>query len=284
MTPPTRLRRVLVAVDLSPHSAAVLERAAQLPLAANAAITVLHVLPGGLGPALVPDTEAEAEAQRGLAAAAVQLTEGVVAGIEVATALVYGAAFVEIIRGARQEGAELVVLGRHGRRAFADALIGSTAERVVRKGDVPVLVVNAAPRGPYRRPMVAVDLSDTSRRALALALRVIDAQAEPLTVLHSWSTAAGGDPAERNGDALGDFLGGFGDAAARWEVAVRPGDARAVILDEAVRRRVDLLVLGTHGRSGLAHALVGSVAEAVVRAATCDVLLARAEGHAFALP
>ena len=67
-------------------------------------------------------------------------------------------------------------------------------------------------------------------------------------------------------------------------MTIRPGDARAVILAEAVRRKVDLLVLGTHGRSGLAHLLVGSVAEAVVRGGTCDVLVARAAPRDFRLP
>lgn len=284
-TPPPRLlARVLVAVDLSPSSAAVIERTARLPLAADASVLMLHVLPGGVGPALAPDASVEADAQRALAVAAAQLSERLPDGVEVSTALAYGTAFVEIIRRARERRAELVVLGRHGHRAFVDALIGSTAERVLRKGDLPTLIVGGTPRGSYRRPLVAVDLSDTSRRALELALRVIDAQAEPIAVVHSWTTAAGGDPAEREGNALGDFLARYGAAAANWEIAVRPGDARVVILGEAARRHADLLVLGTHGRSGLAHALVGSVAEAVVRGAPCDVLVARAAGHAFQLP
>jgi nucleotide-binding universal stress UspA family protein len=53
---------------------------------------------------------------------------------------------------------------------------------------------------------------------------------------------------------------------------VRAGDAREVILDHAARERVDLIVMGTHGRSGAAHLFLGSVAERVVRAATCPVL------------
>ena len=285
MTTPSRLlRRVLVAVDLSPNSAAVVSRVAQLPLVDRATLSVLHVMPGGMGPALLPDTSAESEAQRGLAAAAAQLTEQLPAGVEVTTALVYGVPFVEIIRRARDEHAELVVLGRHGHRAFVDALMGSTSERVLRKGDVPTLIVGGTPHGPYRRLLVAVDLSDTSRRALELALRVIDVSSAEIGVVHDWSMAAGGDPAEREGSALGDFLAQYGEAAMRWDVAVRPGDARVVILGEAARRKADLLVLGTHGRSGLTHALVGSVAEAVVRAAPCDVLVARAAARTFALP
>lgn len=267
------LGNVLAAVDLSGASAAVIERAARLSITRGASITLLHVVPQGRALSAAP---AEQEIQRTLTAGAARLSELAGEGVDVFTAIGHGTPFVEIIRRARDERAELVVLGRHGHRTFAEALMGSTAERVFRQGDAATLIVGRAPEAGYRRPMVAVDLSDTSRRALELALRVVDPQADPIEVVHSWDMAAVGHPEERDGSALGRFLAEFGTAAERWHVTVRPGDARAVILAEAARRNVDLLVLGTHGRSGFMRLLVGSVAEAVVRAATCDVLVARA--------
>jgi nucleotide-binding universal stress UspA family protein len=285
MTIPRRpLGNVLVAVDFSPNSAAVIERAARLPIAAGSSLTLFHVLPPRGGRSSDLDAAAEEHAGATLAAGAARASELVPEGVELRTALGRGAPFVEIIRRARDERVELVVLGRHGHRGFAAALLGSTAERVFRKGDIPTLIVSGMPHGTYRRPMVAVDLSDTSRRALELALRVIDPQADPCEVVHSWDAAAGGDPAERDGSALARFLEEFGDTAARWHVTVRPGDARSVILAEAARLDADLLVLGTHGRTVLAHILVGSVAEAVVRAARCDVLVARPAKRDFLLP
>ncbi|MGE0521013.1 MAG: universal stress protein [Candidatus Binatia bacterium] len=278
------LRNVLAALDLSPASAPVLQRVARLPLPPGASITLLHVVPSGLGMRSARDAVTKEEIQRALATAAARVAELASAEVQVRTAVEYGVPFIEIIRRARGERAELIVLGRHGHRIFADALIGSTAERVFRKGDVATLIVCGTPDGAYRRPLVAVDLSDTSRRALELALRVIDSRAEPIQVLHSWTIAAGGDPEEREGTALSSFLAQFGEAAERWRVTVRPGDARTVILAEAAKRAIDLLVLGTHGRSALAQVLVGSVAEAVVRAATCDVLVARAPRRDFRLP
>ncbi len=85
--------------------------------------------------------------------------------VAVTSEVLSGEAFVEIIRRSRSLGAELIVIGRHGRRPVRDMFIGTTAERVIRKGDVPVLVVNRKPRSPYRRPLIATDLED------ALALR-----------------------------------------------------------------------------------------------------------------
>jgi len=282
-TPRKPLGHILVALDLSAASAAVIERAARLPVSPGSTITLFHIVPQGLDLPSAPNAAAEEEVRRFLAAGAARIAKLAATGVNVLTALGHGDPFVEIIRRARREQAELVVLGRHGDRTFADALIGSTAERVLRNGDVPLLIVNGAPAGVYRRPMVAVDLSDTSRRALELALRVIDPQADP-QIVHAWNMRTGGDPEERDGSALARFLAGFGDAAARWRVIVGPGDARTIILAEAARQEVDLLVLGTRGRSRLAHLLVGSVTEAVVRAAKCDVLVARPAERDFRLP
>lgn len=68
------------------------------------------------------------------------------------------------------------------------------------------------------------------------------------------------------------------------DVILREGDARGVILDVAAERDCDLLALGSHGRSGLRHVLIGSVAETVIRASTCDVLVVRPLGLRFELP
>jgi nucleotide-binding universal stress UspA family protein len=272
------LGNVLVAVDLSAAGTAVVERAASLPVTPGAAITVFHVV-------ATPGAGAEDEARRALAAHAARLSAVVPASVTVGTALAEGSPFVEIIRRARRERAELVVLGRHGHRGFAEALIGTTAERVLRKGDVPVLIVgDTPPGGAYRSPLIAVDLSDTSRRALALTLRLIDPRVETVDVVHVWDARTAGDPLEREGAALSTFLADFSEAAVVWRPTLAHGDARAVILAEASRSGCDLLALGTHGRSGLAHVLIGSVAEAVTRAATCDVLVAHAPSRAFQLP
>jgi nucleotide-binding universal stress UspA family protein len=64
---------------------------------------------------------------------------------------------------------------------------------------------------------------------------------------------------------------------ARFKIAtaVKMGDARSEILEYAAAEKIDLIVMGTHGRGGMAHLVLGSVAELVVRAATCPVLTVR---------
>lgn len=115
-------------------------------------------------------------------------------------------------------------------------------------------------------------------RALAVALQIVG-RSGAIDLVHVTEESDDGD----NAASFDAFLQKSG-IAERAKVAVRSGDPRTILLEEARSRGTDLLVVGTHGRSWLAHALIGSVAEAVVRAAPCDVLVARLETHRYEQP
>ena len=66
--------------------------------------------------------------------------------------------------------------------------------------------------------------------------------------------------------------------------AVVEGSPKVEIIRYARKQNIDLIVLSTHGRTGLAHVIMGSVAETVVRTAPCPVLTVRPEGHQFVMP
>jgi nucleotide-binding universal stress UspA family protein len=152
----------------------------------------------------------------------------------------------------------------------------------------------------YARPLVAIGLEDTSRAVLDLARRVLHPAVASVPVLHAyWPPFDGAvlatlTPREVPGyhreirrkaeSDLKQILTSFSEPGIRWKPVIRRGDPRSVILDEAARRRADLLVVGTHARSGLAHVLLGSVAEWVIRGARCDVLVARPSRFSFQLP
>jgi nucleotide-binding universal stress UspA family protein len=296
MTDRRPLGSVLVATDFSAAATRAVERAAQLPIGPGSALTVLHVLPAGCR----PEERADAEHRLGDVMSAV-FDAAARAGrkeLDAFPRLVEGTPFVEIVRTAHHGRNDLVVVGRHGRRTFRELLLGSTAERVIRKGDTSILVVAGAPAGPYVRPLVAVDCSDAAGRALELAWRLAAVQA--LEVVVAYELVPEGailragfsdedalrhrlDARRAAEAALDSFLGGR-EPRTPTTVVIREGDARRVILDVAGEQDADLLALGTHGRSGLAHVLLGSVAEAVIRAAGCDVLVARPLGLPFELP
>lgn len=246
----------------------------------------------------------EANAHQLLEQAKRKLAEAMLAAgrtdIEITIELCQGVPHVEVVRRARLAGADLIVLGRHGRRPVKDMFIGSTVERVLRSGDVPVLIVSRKSTRPYGKPLLAIELKDTARSIVELALRVVGPEVTSGVMVHAYHVPFEGfvtpgaapnqttalrreyrQAAAREVEKLQESLTTLG---ARWGTALVRGDARAVILSEAVRHQADLIILGTHGRTGLAHMLLGSVAQWVVQAASCDVVVTRPARVAFELP
>jgi nucleotide-binding universal stress UspA family protein len=81
-----------------------------------------------------------------------------------------------------------------------------------------------------------------------------------------------------------DFLSGLPLETVEWEKYTKEGDAATTILQEAEQKQADLIVMGTHGRTGLEYMLLGSVAEKIVRRADCPVLTIRPDAFQFAMP
>ncbi|HUF35405.1 MAG TPA: universal stress protein, partial [Gemmatimonadales bacterium] len=182
------LSKLLIATDFSPGAAPALTRATLLPLGPSARVTLLHVSPP-FRPAL--RARERGEAKRRLEKEAAELREGFRASgrpdVRVRTVLAVGEPFAKILERGRR--ADLLLLGRHGMRRFRDLLLGSTAERIIRAGHVPVLIATAPARGPYRRPLVAVDLSPPSRRAAETAARLMLPGPPVLDIVHVYETA-----------------------------------------------------------------------------------------------
>lgn len=292
-----RFTRVTVAIDSSPAAEEVIDRAAWLPLGPEAAISLVHAVPDSV-PAAVRGAIVEEAAGR-----LRRITEDLEARVRlragdvtVDSSVVVGAPFVEIIRHARSRGAELVVVGRDDPRHRRLRVGAAPAERVVRKGDVPVLLARGHAEGPYRRALLAIDLSDASRRVGELALALLPDDAGALSVMHAihvpfadWLAAETletyrREHVENARTCIRRFAEMFEPFHVEFRAVVKEGDPRTAILREAVRTRSELIVLGTHGRSGVAHALLGSVAEWLLRAAHCDVAVTRPARFTFELP
>ena len=296
------ISKLLVATDFSRGAEYAVGRAIRLPLKTGARLHLLHVLPDGMPPGIRSRLEEKAWLKlKQMASSATKVAK--TAGnpqLLVTPNVVCGQAYIEIIRNARTSGADLVIIGRHGRRGIRDLLIGSTAMRVIRKGDFPVLVVNRKPVKAYLRPLVAIGLEDTSRAVLDLACRVLDPALASVPVVHAYwppferAVLATLTPKElpeyhrgirtKADTNLKQILASCSEPGIHWKTVVRRGDPRSVVLEEAIHRRADLITVGTHARSGISHALLGSVAERVISAAPCDVLVARPAAFSFALP
>lgn len=291
-----RLQTVVAAVDLSPGSEAALVRAADLAERSGAALHLLHadVLFRSSGDGAPPDgvpssalrvrTERFAMGALGLDADGLDRLAPTVAVVRDVVAP--GA----ILRYAADVAADVLVLGTRGRSGLARALGASVAEACVAAAPCPVLTVpqRAGGRAPSLEApvLVAVDFSERSRAALVAARGLAAFYGAPIELVHvvrdggPYPGLAPGvlslvdaDPAQ--GEAVRDRLARFAASvdglppAALHAVVGRP--ARAVP-DLAAARGAGAVVMGTHGRSGVAHALLGSVAEAALRRAPCPVL------------
>lgn len=139
--------KLLAAVDLSRASSYVIEAVHRVAMATDAEVHVLHAvipLPTLAEPALPPDTsqarlaERYREEEEQLAALVTQLRE---AGVDATAALALGDPVKTVLSEAKRLGAELIVMGSHGRGLLFDAVMGSVSSGVLRQAEIPVLVV-----------------------------------------------------------------------------------------------------------------------------------------------
>lgn len=289
----TPFKRLLAATDLSAPARHAAERAALLAHELGASLDLLHVL----NPApieklrqLVADMPAELE-QRVLDATREELSElgttvskhrGVSAGVRLAT----GPLIQELT--AHTEAVDLLVLGARGSSFMRHLLLGSTAERMLRKTPRPMLVVKQPPHEPYRTLLVPVDFSAYSTRAVQAArgaapganivllhafevpvegkLRLAGVEAD---LIHRYRVAAKQDALAK----LRRLRDGTGLAPEMTRLVVVHGDASRNVVEQEQEQDCDLIVIGKHGESAIEDLLVGSVTKHVLAESQCDVLV-----------
>jgi len=281
------MKNIEMATDLSARSDRALESAVALARQRGAKLTVVHVVDGEL-PQILADAQETAAKQAVQKHVDTLSTDG---GPDVSIAVVFGRGYASILDVSDKVGADLIVLGVHRKDALKDIFRGTTAERVIRAGEVPVLLVSDRSSGPYRRIMVGVDFSVYSRRAVEFAVKfapdgefhLVHAYGVPFKgFLHGPDTqrqVSNEHEAQFQkmiGEEMAAFLSTLKPKAPKLERVMQEGAVRDVISQQIGRLKPDLLVIGTHGRTGVAHAFLGSVAEDLLRDPPCDVLAVKA--------
>lgn len=205
---------------------------------------------------------------------------------KVRTRLAGGLPWLQIVDAAVAEAVDLIVIGSHGRSGLTRVVLGSVAEMVIRHAPCPVLTARGLgePR-PFSHILVPVDFSPRSRDAVALAARLVAPGGAGITLLHvvelpvSWGELR---PIEVYHDL--DTRGAarldawVKELAASVQVPIRIqiriGGAGAQLMAALdADHSFDLVVMGSHGRTGLKRMALGSVAEKTVRHAHCPVLV-----------
>ncbi|MBM4182287.1 MAG: universal stress protein [Betaproteobacteria bacterium] len=205
--------------------------------------------------------------------------------IRVTVAQRIGRAHSQIAVYAAEVGAGLVVVGARGQSTLLRLLLGSTAWRLLRVCQLPVLIVRGEPIAPYGRVLAAVDFFPHSRVVVAWArrlaadghLRVLHAP-EPLDESGLRSKGLDGAAIKQHREEMRAIAENLmanlrADLPREVESHIEPGYPPTRILESASDWSADLIVLGRQGRGGLEDFLLGSVSKDVAQEADCDVLL-----------
>ena len=299
-----RTKRILVPLDFSRASMGALKYAISVAEEIGAAIDLVHVRPAddlasvpGAGSILLNCADAVALVRERFTEIR---AEHPVTFLPENCHVVSGQPYEKICQLARELRADLIVMPTRGHSGFKRMVLGSTAERIVRQAPCPVLIPRgakfdriiasgeSAERFSLRRILVPIDFSDCSLVGLKYAVSLAKRFKARLRMVHvvfpSWQMF--------QMDRMGDDLAAWADAArggaekemgqlkqlkllhdVTCETEIRVGSPVEEICAESAKQDVDLIVTSTHGRTGLRHAMVGSVAEHIMRYAEIPVLI-----------
>jgi nucleotide-binding universal stress UspA family protein len=277
---------ILAATDFSTRSNRALRQAGLLAQPDRTQLHVVHVVDDDQPQELVRMEMREAE--RVLAEQMDAMPE--LRALQARPMVVTGDPFDGILRVAADIKPDLIVMGSHRKQLLLDIFVGTTIERVIRTGPVPVLMVNNEAQRRYENVVAPVDMSDASANALRIARSTgLINDSRGATLLHAfWPIGKGklflAGAAQASIDEyvaserriameeLVSFLVANDLSCEGWPLRVEEGEPMEVISRAVSEMRPDLLILGTHGRSGLLKALIGSVTEQALRSLNVDIL------------
>jgi nucleotide-binding universal stress UspA family protein len=279
------MRHILVASDLTARSDRALQRAFALAHERQATVDVLHVIDDGL-PTSLQDRQVET-ARRAIHDQVATIASA--REVSWSATVVPGVDYETILERASAVEAGLIVLGIH-RHETRELFRGTTAERVIRYGQFPVLMVRQPVVAAYRRVVVGLDMSVHAQCALEVAARLaprgefhlVHAVHAPFKGFLGRETIRGIVRQERARFEIAvqreieDLKQRFGDEAPRCQLVVEEGLVLEVLRAKIGQIQPDLIAIGTHGRSGVANAILGSVAEDLLADAPVDVLAVKA--------
>ena len=278
------MKLILAATDFSARSDRAIRRAGLLAREQGARLVLLHVVDDDRPERLVAEEMATAQELLEETARSV-LPDG-----RCEPKVVLGDPFDGIEKTARASAADLIVMGAHRKQILRDIFVGTSVERVMRQRIAPVLMVNAEPSRPYRRGLVATDLSEHSAYAFQVARELEILPRGQVVVIHAFDVFARGkltyagvstekiashakEMAANARSELAGFIAGLDADRERYALRVKEGPAAGVIVEAAVEADADVVVIGTHGRTGITKFLLGSVTEEIMWRLDRDILV-----------
>jgi nucleotide-binding universal stress UspA family protein len=225
-------------------------------------------------------------------------------GIEVATRVVTGAPFLQIIREVLRYNHDLVIMTADGNGGLKERVFGSTSMHLMRKSPCPVWVVKPDQPGHYARILAAVDPVPSDKQKTDLAIKIMDLstslalrQDAELHIVNAWTLPGESllthgraqiPPAElekllrrtesKHKDALDELLARYDLEKSQHTIHFLKGEAKNIIPTVADLNNIGLIVMGTVGRTGISGFFIGNTAEDVLNQVNCSVMAVKPEG------
>lgn len=288
------IRSILVPTDFSEGARFALEDANRLASRFGASLHVLHILKedafdlgDGLDAIMAKRVSFQQEVEKAAAERLVATSPRSTAhGVELIKSFEWAIdAATGIVNYAVDHDIDLIVLGKRSSRSVGRRLVGGTIEHVIRHTECPIVTVGEPPNSPYApRVLVPVDFSGYSEEQLTVAKHFAEDLGASIDLLHvidetSLATVYGlettinfKDLQKRARDVCSELIEKTGGPAVPVEIHVTIGHPARDIAEFAEKSDAALIVISTHGRSGIKRFFLGSVAEQIVRLAEPTVL------------
>ncbi len=303
----SEFKKILCATDFSEYSEYAVRYASAFSKISGGSIDCVHVVEGGF----VTDSSMDGAyvssvyLQRSLdaikVAAKKELEQFIqkehFLGVDMTPHLREGHAAAEIVKLAGDIGADLLIIATHGRSGLERLMFGGTCDKLLRLSKIPVLAIKHPEHEALEkdgslkveRILCPLDFSEFSHSTLPLATELARQFGSTIVLAHvvdtrfdypEWTAQVSVNASEQLTNAAQEDLEGLASemAGVNTEVYVTTGTPHRALIEKIKEDSIDLVIIATHGRKGLAHALLGSVTEKVVRAASCPVLTVRPSG------
>lgn len=272
----TNYKPILVATDLSVRCDRALDRAVMLAKDWRVKLYVLHVTEPKTGKGLGINTREIVHQIR---------EELPITKVDIEILVKSGPVPDAIAETAKAQRCGLIVTGVARYNSLGDIFLGTAVDYLIRHTRAPVLVVKRKPMRMYKNILIATDFSDCSLHALNSAavmfpdptLHLVHAFHPPYQAWLKSDQTTGNVHCEEQ-RLMDRFLAKTAisdNVFDRLNASIEEGDLGQVLFSKIDKTKSDLVVLGTHGRSGFAHATMGSNAQAILGWAKQDVLMVR---------
>ncbi len=283
------MKNILLATDLAAETNRAFDRSINLASTLAAKLHIIHVCPLYTFPKNTKQTISLKQDAEDMIKNSLNAHTEIKTLRTSVTVVEGGETFAEIINHAEKIKADLIVMGMHGKLKLLDMFVGTTVERVIRKGMKPVLMVTDKPLHDYKNVLIGMDFSAGAKQVFHLAIELAPKSAFHL--IHSYDFPLIGDYmaqyAEKSlaNNAMEDldkFVKKNKKVLKKNKVSIEnfhfetvKGEAYSSLTNKAAEVQAELIAIGTHSHVSLMPYKVGGTARDILVTPPCDVLVAK---------